>query len=265
MMTFWTLWRLHTNMLSMSSNSFPTLSLPCLAVRYRRSCCTVHLRTFGGAERRMEFEHVSDTTTQKRFYDPTHRFGIVIWSRFLNSNVGEVHVWEEALSRNLDKVGIFATGWCPFMQEDTFVIDGAEGVACVWEAGKALSVQPGLQRDKLKDKMQWTDIRKCQNILFMGNRGLQVFSTYGCDQHINPQVKLSACEGEKQAWKRSLVLFWNLYKSCISVPSITIDQIGVLYVPLSHEVFHLSCILLLIWTGDVLFNEWTKCRCLEAT
>lgn len=32
----------------------------------------------------------------------------------------------------------------------------------------------------------------------MGNHGLQFFSTYGCDQHINPQVKLSACEGKNK-------------------------------------------------------------------
>lgn len=153
MMTFWTLWRLHTNMLSMSSNSLPTLSLPCLAVRYRLSCCTVHLRTFEGTKRRLEFEHVSEGNDTEAVLRTTHRFRVVIWSRFLNSNIGEVHVWEEALSRNLGKVGTFASDWYMFMQEDTFVINGAEGVTCVWEAGKALSVQPGLQRNKLKDKM----------------------------------------------------------------------------------------------------------------
>lgn len=196
---------------------------------------------------------------------PTHRFGIVIWSRFLNSNIGEVHVWEEALSRNLGKVGIWASGWCLFMQEDTFVIDGAEGVTCVWEAGKALSVQPGLQWNKLKDKMQTTHYRKCKKYALYGKPRSSVFQYVRMWPAHKPSGQTFCLWGEKQAWKRSLVDFWNLYKSCISVLSTTIDQIGVLYVPLSHKVFHLSCILLLIRAGDVLFNEWTKCSCLEAT
>lgn len=64
--------------------------------------------------------------------------------------------------------------------------------------------------------------------------------------------------------KKSLVQFWNLYKTCVFVPFLTVDQVGVLYVPLGHKVLHLSCILLLIQTGDVLFNVCTKGRCLEA-
>lgn len=120
MMTFWTLWRLHTNMLSMSSNIAPTLALPCLAVRYRRSCCTDHLRTFGGTKRRRMIEHSSDAKTQYRCdFWATHPFRIIIWSSFLNRDIGEVHVWEEELSKTLGKYDTirpenqhFRMEWC---------------------------------------------------------------------------------------------------------------------------------------------------------
>lgn len=44
-------------------------------------------------KRRLENGHVSGPMKQNRCgFGATHRFGVIIWSSFLNSDIGEVHV-----------------------------------------------------------------------------------------------------------------------------------------------------------------------------
>lgn len=86
--------------------------------------------------------------------------------------------------------------------KDTLVINSAEGEAGAREAGKAISVQPGLQGDILKH----THIDACTRTLTDACSKINIAyktlwfsgcSTYGCDQHIDPQIKFPACGYKK--------------------------------------------------------------------